>query len=133
MAVSSGASARKGHIIRNAVIGVVLAAIIIAVLVAIPLPHPFILNFSCTGLSPGSAAKSFPSGSPVSGSWSTVSGGSVEFAILNGNDYPIYSSSNDSGSFAFTASDSPYTFGADCSNTENVTVHATYSAAYVPL
>jgi hypothetical protein len=133
MSASSGSAARARHTLRNVIVGVILAVIIIVVLVEIPLPHPFIMNFTCSGLSPGSSTRSFPSGSPVSGSWSTVSGGSVTFAILNGNDEPIYSATNDTGSFSFTASNSPYTFGADCSNTENVSVHASYAAAEVPL
>lgn len=99
----------------------------VLVLLLVPIPHPFSLQFTTTFASPGTVTLSPPALSQVSGTYSTGNGGAVWFQIQDAFRDTIFSGIASNGSFSFSASLPPYTFTALTGFNETVSVKGTYS------
>ena len=113
---------------------VVVAAIVTVGLFTIDFPHSFSATFpsSYPELTPGFRLNP-PTGSPVSGNWSTARGAAVFLEAWDGSGSVVYGGrgSSNNGSFSFTASDPPYTFAAESPTSEPVYVTGSYSAPFL--
>ena len=124
----------KSHAGRNAGIVVIVLIVIILVLLAVPFPH----NFSdavTTEVSPafgaGATMVSFPSGSTVSGTYSSPLGISG-LVIWDSSGNVVFRGAGVSGSFSFTASNPPYYAVAACICLGSVTISGSYNAPIIP-
>jgi zinc-ribbon domain len=125
---TAATSPRKSHLLRNVVVLVVIVIVVLVALAVVPVPHPFSESITSGLISSASATFSPPSGSAVSGSWSTVSGDTVTLTVTDDSGTTVYTSDSSSGSFSFTANNPPYTFTADkFFGGQTVNVHGTYS------
>ncbi len=125
--------APKAHTGRNLAIGLVVVVVVLIVVLAVaatPLPHPFSAQLDTGAFNAPTWQLDPPAGSTVSGAFSTESGGSVTFGIVDGGGSPIYSADSASGSFSFTAAEPPYTFSAYSIIPQYVKITGSYDAPY---
>ena len=129
---SQPATLPKRRVKRVVVLVVSIAAVIAAVLVVlyVPIPHSFSISIPVAAGHGENKTYTFPTGSHVSGSWSTNNGAAAPwFMITTQLGGIIYQASGVSGSFWFTASYSTYVFGAGAGPTAfTVEVSGTYSS-----
>jgi len=111
------------------VLGVLVA--IVVVFAVLPLPHPFSYQLFSTTTTAPTASFDLPTGSPVSGQFSTAGGGRVTFSIADRLGQTVYSDDASDGDFSFTASDPPYTMGAYSPVPETLTVWGQWTAPYL--
>lgn len=105
----------------------VVVVIAIVILFVVPIPRSFSAQLSSSVGGGGRDTLSFPTGSQVSGSWTTNNGGSVTLTITDSSGGTVYSSDSSGGSFSFTASSPPYGVSAASIFAETVSVTGTYS------
>ncbi len=108
--------------------------IIVALLVLLalfPNPQPFSETLSSSINKIGQSVFNPPSGSQVTGSWSTVDGRMVDLKITDAGGGAVYNEQAVSGSFRFMASNPPYTFSDQSVATEAVKVTGTYSPPFL--
>jgi len=105
----------------------VVLVVALAVLLVVPVSHPFHDELTSSSSTPADELLTFPSGAAVSGSWSVIGGGSVNFEIL-GAGGPIDSATGSSGTFAFTATIGIYFFEVNSTTPETVDLSGSYSA-----
>lgn len=126
-----GPSRRSDHRTLAVFLGIVaVVVVVLVVLLTVPVQHPFRAVLAPDGDLPAEFLWTFPSGAPVSGTWSTVGGEVVNFSILTptGN---IYSEVGSSGSFSFTATFGLYDFEATSSTPVTVEIAGSYSAPLI--
>jgi hypothetical protein len=110
------------------ILGVVAVVVIVLVaLLAIPVSHSFSARIASSDGSPVSQEFTFPSGAPVSGSWTSVGGVDVTFEV-SGLTGTVDSSYGSSGTFAFSSAFALYFFGANGTGPFTVQISGTYSA-----
>jgi hypothetical protein len=83
--------------------------IIVLLLLMLPLPLPFDRTLPTDGLQPVRAQLSTIDCLWLSGTWSTVGGGSTTLAIVSADGSVAYNDSLGFGTFSFYAPDAPYT------------------------
>lgn len=112
------------HTLRNVLILIVIATVVLAVLFLVPISHSFSDQMTTSADFPGGHLLYFPQNAPVSFSWSVSgSSSSVEaslWAIPNGE---IYSANGTSGSFSFTANGNPYAFDVETRSVADISVN----------
>jgi hypothetical protein len=110
-------------------LGLVVASIV-GGLAIVPVDHSFAGTFTLSRLHLGGYTLHAPPGAVVTGTWNATGGGTVDFDVVDGSDYPIYETNGTSGSFSFPSSSPPYTFeGLTIANvTDTVSVSGSYSS-----
>jgi len=104
---------KRRILIWGAAASVVLTIVIVLTIVYLPIPHSFSVSIPVAAGHSGNMTVTFPTGSHVSGTWSTNNGAAVAwFTIMTQLGGTIYQSSGVSGSFSFTATFSTYYFEA---------------------
>jgi len=123
---------RAKHRGRDVTIILVIVAslAVILILFLVPVEHPFSLKVTSSLSGTGATAFAPPSGSGVSGSW-TAAGASVILQITDSLGHAIYAGDGTSGSFSFTAINSPYTVSMTSPAPETVTVTGHYSSPFL--
>ena len=107
--------------------------VVVAVLVVVPVHQSFSTQFVIAGDNGGGITDElFPAGVVVTGSWSTVPHGSVNFTIQGGTSSGnVYAVNASSGTFAFTTTGDPwalYVFVGNSETPETVTISGSFSA-----
>ncbi len=118
------------HTLRNVLILITIAAVVLAILFLVPISHPFSDQLTGNDVFPGGHLLYFPGNAPVSLSWSVSgSGGPVEASLWGIPNGEIYSANGSSGSFSFTANGNPYAFEFTTHSSADVSVNlqGTYS------
>jgi hypothetical protein len=124
----------KSHTGRNVAVVVIVLIVLILVLFVIPFPHNFSDNVTTEfipAFGAGATVMNFPSGSAVSGSYSSVLGISG-LLIRDSGGHVVFDGAGVSGSFSFTASNPPYYAAAACLCLGSVTVSGTYNSPLIP-
>jgi hypothetical protein len=116
------------HTRRNVGVALAIVLLLIVAFTVVPVPHGFSATVSSSWDAEGPATESFPSGSTVSGMWSTADGFAVTFNITDAAGHSVYFADASFGSFSFTASNSPYTMKSSSLFSETISVSGSYSS-----
>jgi hypothetical protein len=114
----------------------VTVILVVAGLVLVPVRQSFSAQLQIPGGSGGGVTDYvFPSGSPISGSWTASPAGSVNFTIQGPYGFTVYSSNSSFGTFSFPGTRATwelYLFVGRATSNETVIVSGTYYASTWP-
>jgi hypothetical protein len=119
------ARARPRRTMVVIVVAIVVALVLILALFLVPIRRSFGFTESSSGAFSGVQSEDFPSGSQVSGHWTTSNGVSVTLDIDFGFFDQVYSESGTAGSFSFTTGSGTCLFLVSSSAGTNTTVTGT--------
>ena len=125
-----GTRAQQRRTRRAFTIGVIVAAIVVLALVAIPVPHGFafsIVERPVAGEWSGEANRSFPVGATVLGTWTGPTGVSVVVRIYSSSPGLAFQGTGSSGSFSFKAASSPYSFVTESVTNQTISVAGSFA------
>jgi hypothetical protein len=100
-------------------------------LMFLPLPNEYSASLATDGLNPQTTQLAPSDAISVSGSWSTIGGGSVTVAIVASGGVSVYASDASSGTFSLYSSGAPYMFEAYSILPEDVQISGTYWAPWI--
>ncbi|MGA8664036.1 MAG: hypothetical protein WB809_03065 [Thermoplasmata archaeon] len=108
-----------------------VVVLVMAALLLVPVHQSFSAQLSTSGGGGGFAFESFPRGVHVTGSWTSSSGGPVNFSIQDTSGATIYEVNATSGTFSFTAEGVPfaeYTFWGFAASNSSVAITGSFNA-----
>ncbi|HKV89769.1 MAG TPA: hypothetical protein VJQ43_01055 [Thermoplasmata archaeon] len=110
------------------VVVAVVATIVLAAALVVPVRTSSSLSVASEGLTPSVEYRDFPAGSPVRYGWGTEDGRTVTFTVLDSQGHPLDRVMASSGNGSFVADGKPYGFSSYSWLPEVVDIHGSFAA-----